>query len=216
MLYYWEWIACCHLSDWALCTCWPLLCRWNSLSSLYLFWRRKYLIPNFDHEKLWTSMMMMMSLIELGQTQNVVLFSLRGGGNQIWSISPCCCSEVTLGIAQEQWWMFWVCCKRLTLHWHNQHLSKWMHCTALQRVNWSSHLNDINIWLSVAPTEIEFKWRWGSQAMREIIKFGCLQKTEIEFRSNWRVAKNLLQIESQSHCKKHKRLHFQHARAQQP
>jgi hypothetical protein len=28
-------------------------------------------------------MMMMMSLIELGQTQNVVLFSLRGGGNQI-------------------------------------------------------------------------------------------------------------------------------------
>jgi hypothetical protein len=27
--------------------------------------------------------MMMMSLIELGQTQNVVLFSLRGGGNQI-------------------------------------------------------------------------------------------------------------------------------------
>ncbi len=191
MLYYWEWIACCHLSDWVLCTCWPLLCRWNSLSSLYLFWRRKYLIPNFDHEKLWTSMMMMMmmSLIELDQTQ----------------------------IAQEQWSCFesaakdWLCIG-ITNIWMNE----WMHCTALQRENWSSHLNDINIWLSVAQTEIEFKWRWGSQAMREIIKFVCLQKTEIEFRSNWRVAENLLQIESQSQCKKHKRLHLHHARAQQP
>lgn len=215
MLYYWEWIACCHLSDWALCTCWPLLCRWNSLSSLYLFWRRKYLIPNFDHEKLWTSIMMMMSLIELSHTQNVVLFSLRGGGNQIWSISPCCYSEATLGIAQEQWSMFWVSaakdwlCIGITNIWMNE-------CTALQRENWSSHLNDINIWLSVAQTEVEFKWRWGSQAMREIIKFGCLQKTDFEFWSNWKVAKNLLQIESQSRCKKHKRLQFHHARAQQP
>jgi hypothetical protein len=43
--------------------------------------------------------------------------------------------------------MFWVCCKRLTLHWHNQHLNEWMnalHCTAKRELvftsEWYQHM----------------------------------------------------------------------------